>query len=212
MSSLSVARVFLWKRMKTSGWTEAASFHGGITMSLLFCTPKMFVVQCDHMVRKGSLGNSPTISKERFLSFHLQFLDFSPNLWIIGLQNKTSLPPPSPMLLVINYLGIIKLREKARVSWVRCSLVTALRAARCYLLFREPCWCAWHWVQQGQKTRSSCSLRSVGLSLGLVTRAQPAHCVWVHRLRPTYWSTKCECESEALGNFWANSHDLALLL
>ena len=109
-------------------------------------------------------------------------------------------------------MQVLRSCKKKLVSWVRCNLMTVLRAARCCLLFREPCWCAWHQGQQGQKTRSSCSLRSIGLSLRLLAWVRPAHWVGVRRLRPTCLSTKCNWESEALGNFWADSHNLVLLL
>lgn len=120
--------IFLRKRMKTSGWAAAASFHGSITMSLLFCTPKMFIVQCDHMVRKGSLGNSPTISRE-FPQFSLAdpgFLSKSLDNWT-SKQNKLPLPSPPTPLLVMSYLNMSKLPEKAGV---RCSLVTGIQSCK----------------------------------------------------------------------------------
>lgn len=67
-------------------------------MSPLFCTPRMLIVQWDHMVRKGSLGNSPTVSRElpQFSLAVPGFLSKSVYNWT---SNQNKCVPPR---LVIN--------------------------------------------------------------------------------------------------------------
>lgn len=101
---------FYLKRMKSSDWTEAASFHGGTTMSLLFCSPKMFIVHCDHMARKKrALEIAPQLPKSVLLVFTYSFY-ISPNPWKSRLWNKTAPPHTHP------YTVIIELPQKARIQ------------------------------------------------------------------------------------------------
>lgn len=158
MSSLSVAHLyFCEKGWKQVAETEAASFHGGITVSLLFCTPEISIVQYDEMVGKGSLGNNPTISKREFPQFSLLPKSKFPSKSLGNWTLKQSKPPFTPLLLVINYWGIAALPAKADMSWVMCTLVTVPRDPGCWLLFQECGQRPWHPGQRVWQTWSSSS-------------------------------------------------------
>lgn len=83
-------------------------------MLLLFCTPKMFIVHCNHVGRKNSLGNSPTISKKGSLSFHLRFLYFSPSPWISRLHITTTYVHTYVVIVAVILLAVICFVEARR--------------------------------------------------------------------------------------------------
>lgn len=198
--------------MKASRWTEA-SFHGGITVSLLFCTPKMSIVQCDHMVGRGSLGNSPTISKREFPQFSLAVPGFlSKSLG--NLTSKQSKPPFTTLLLVISFWSITKLPAKAGISWagVPWWQCLELQDAGCYS--RSVATIPGAQVRGGSRCAAPvpevCQAEPWAACL-----SRPCYlhcCTGAWGLRPACLSTEYHCESEVLHDFRANSTGFSTLV